>query len=46
MKKDNIKEDVYLCICNYKLFNSFIEANNYYPYNTHTSNISKILFEL
>jgi hypothetical protein len=39
MEIDNIKEDVYLCICdkkyvnitcNYKLFNSFIEANNYY----------------
>lgn len=35
----DIKEDVYLCICdknydniicNYKLFNSFIDANNYY----------------
>jgi hypothetical protein len=56
MEKDNVKEDVYLCICNknyvnitcnYKLFNSFIEANNYYkkyynynyPENTHISTI-------
>ena len=43
------KEDVYLCICdknyvnitcNYKLFNSFIEANNYYEkkYNKNDTN--------
>jgi hypothetical protein len=39
---NKIKEDVYLCICdmkhvniicNYKLFNSFMEANNYYEKN-------------
>lgn len=38
----NNKEDVYLCICdknylnitcNYKLFESFMEANNYYEKN-------------
>jgi hypothetical protein len=42
MEIDNVKENVYLCICdknnviticNYKLFNSFIEANNYYKKN-------------
>ena len=52
LERDNVKEDVYLCICdknyvnitcNYKLFNSFIEADNYYkkyytyPENTHIS---------
>jgi hypothetical protein len=53
MEIDNIKEDVYLCICdkkyvnitcNYKLFNSFIEANNYYEkkYNN-TNHISTII---
>jgi hypothetical protein len=55
MEIDNIKEDVYLCICdknnvilrcNYKLFNSFIEANNYYEKkynNTNTNHISTII---
>ena len=55
MEIDNVKEDVYLCICdkkyvnitcNYKLFNSFIEANNYYEkkYNNIDNNhISTII---
>ena len=50
-----VKEDVYLCICdkkyvnitcNYKLFSSFIEANNYYEkkYNNIDNNhISTII---
>jgi hypothetical protein len=55
MEIDNVKENVYLCICdknnviticNYKLFNSFIEANNYYKkkYNNIDNNhISTII---
>jgi hypothetical protein len=50
-----VKEDVYLCICdkkyvnitcNYKLFSSFIEANNYYEKkynNTDNNHISTII---
>ena len=41
-----LKEAVYLCICNYKLFNSFIEANNYYEKkynNTDTNHISTMI---
>jgi hypothetical protein len=53
--KEYVKEDVYLCICdkkyvnitcNYKLFSSFIEANNYYEkkYNNIDNNhISTII---
>ena len=51
----NNKEDVYLCICdknhvnitcNYKLFKSFIEANNYYEKkynNTDNNHISTMI---
>jgi len=53
--KEYVKEDVYLCICdkkyvnitcNYKLFSSFIEANNYYEKkynNTDNNHISTII---
>jgi hypothetical protein len=51
MEKHNVKEDVYLCICdiknvniicNYKLFNSFMEANNYYEKNYNNTNNNQI----
>ena len=54
MEKDNVKEDVYLCICyinlaniycNYKQFNSFLEADEYYinKYNTNINHISTMI---
>lgn len=51
MEIANGKEDVYLCICdkkyvnitcNYKLFSSFMEANNYYEKNYNNTNNNQI----
>lgn len=54
METYNAKQDVYLCICyinmfniscNYKHFNSFLEANKYYEkkYNNDNNHISTMI---
>jgi hypothetical protein len=54
MEINNAKEDVYLCICtincvniscNYKHFNSFLEADKYYQkkYNNYNKHISTMI---